>query len=152
WGLVVGTCTGMTANVLGAVVATRWFAARRGLILGVLTAATATGQLLFLPVLARLTEGPGWRAALWMVAGAALLMVPIAALLMRAPPPSTGLRPYGPTADIAALPRRGNPAVIALQTLGRSLRHRDFYLLAGTFFICGASTNGLIGTHFIPAC
>src|ERR1041385_5647633 len=76
WGLVVGIGTGMVANVLGAVVATRWFAARRGLVLGVLTAATATGQLLFLPVLARLVEGPGWRSALWLVAAAALVMVP----------------------------------------------------------------------------
>jgi len=153
WGFIVGTGTGMIANVLGAVVATRWFAARRGLVLGVLTAATATGQLLFLPILARLAEGPGWRAALWLVAGAALLMVPVAWLFMRETPASVGLRPYGasPT-DVVAAPRRGNPAVLAIQTLRRSLRHRDFWLLAGTFFVCGASTNGLIGTHFIPAC
>jgi len=153
WGLVVGTGTGMIANVLGAVVATRWFAARRGLVLGVLTAATATGQLLFLPVLARLVEGPGWRSALWLVAAAALVMVPIAWIFMRESPAALGLRPYGAKAgDVVAPPRSGNPAVLAIRTLGRSLRHRDFWLLAGTFFVCGASTNGLIGTHFIPAC
>ena len=153
WGLVVGIGTGMTANVLGAVVATRWFSQRRGLVLGALTAATATGQLLFLPLLAGLAAGPGWRWALVAVGGAALLMVPLALLLIREHPTDVGLRPLGAAADAPDPPRRaGNPIVIAFQVLGRVSRTRDFWLLAGTFFVCGASTNGLIGTHFISAC
>src|SRR6185369_11717995 len=153
WGLVVGIGTGMTANVLGAVVATRWFSQRRGLVLGALTAATATGQLLFLPLLAGLAAGPGWRWALVAVGGAALLMVPLALLLIREHPTDVGLRPLGAAADAPDPPRRaGNPIVIAFQVLGRASRTRDFWLLAGTFFICGASTNGLVGTHLIPAC
>jgi predicted MFS family arabinose efflux permease len=154
WGLVVGIGTGMTANVLGAVVATRWFGRWRGLVLGALTAATATGQLLFLPILARLAAGPGWRWDLVLVGGAALLMVPLALLLIREHPADLGLLPWGASAgDAPAPPRRvGNPIVIAFQVLRRAVRRRDFWLLAGTFFVCGASTNGLIGTHFISAC
>src|SRR5262245_38653457 len=153
WGLVVGVGTGMTANVLGAVIATRWFARQRGLVLGVLTAATATGQLLFLPVIARLTTGPGWRWALVVVGGAALLMVPLALLLIREQPTDLGLRPYGAAPDDPPPARRaGNPVALAFQVLARASRTRDFWLLAGTFFVCGASTNGLIGQHFIPAC
>ena len=153
WGLVVGIGTGMVANVLGAVVATRWFVRQRGLVLGALTAATATGQLVFLPILARLTTGPGWRWALVVVGCAALVMVPIALLLLRDRPSDLGLRPYGAGPDDALpAPRAGNPVAIAFQVLFRAMRHRDFWLLAGTFFVCGASTNGLIGQHFIPAC
>jgi sugar phosphate permease len=153
WGLVVGVGTGMTANVLGAVIATRWFVRQRGLVLGVLTAATATGQLLFLPVIARLTNGPGWRWALVVVGGAALLMVPLALLLIREQPTDLGLRPYGAAPDDPPPARRaGNPVALAFQVLARASRTRDFWLLAGTFFVCGASTNGLIGQHFIPAC
>jgi sugar phosphate permease len=153
WGLVVGLGTGMVANVLGAVVATRWFVRQRGLVLGALTAATATGQLVFLPILARLTTGPGWRWALVVVGCAALVMVPIALLLIREYPGDLGLRPYGAAPDAAPPPRRaGNPIEIAFGVLFRAMRHRDFWLLAGTFFVCGASTNGLIGQHFIPAC
>ena len=153
WGLVVGAGTGMTANVLGAVVATRWFGRRRGVVLGALTAATATGQLLFLPILARLAGGPGWRWALIVVGAAALVMVPLALLLIREYPADLGLRAFGAAPDDPVPPRRvGNPITVAFDVLGRASRTRDFWLLAGTFFICGASTNGLIGTHFISAC
>jgi sugar phosphate permease len=153
WGLVVGVGTGMTANVLGAVIATRWFARQRGLVLGALTAATATGQLLFLPVIARLTDGPGWQWALVVVGSAAALMVPVALLLIREQPADLGLRPYGAAPEDPPPARRaGNPVAIAFQVLARASKTRDFWLLAGTFFVCGASTNGLIGQHFIPAC
>jgi sugar phosphate permease len=153
WGLVVGTGTGMAANVLGAVIATRWFSQRRGLVLGALTAATATGQLLFLPILARIVAGPGWRWALVVVGGAALLIVPLALLLIREHPADLGLLPYGAAPGTPPPPRRTtNPLLVAFQVLGRALGTRDFWLLAGTFFVCGASTNGLIGTHFISAC
>ncbi len=153
WGLFVGTGTGMVATVLGAVVVNRWFSARRGVVLGALTASTATGQLIFLPILAHLAEHSGWRAALYLVGGAALATVPLVLLFVRESPDAVGLGPYGAVerAPVVA-PRRGNPATLALQVLGRAARHRDFWLLAGTFFVCGASTNGLIGTHLIPAC
>ena len=153
WGLFVGTGTGMVAAVMGAVVVNRWFSSRRGLVLGALTASTATGQLLFLPVLARLVEGQGWRAALYFVGGAALLTVPLSWALIRERPEELGLRRYGaPPDEPPAAVRAGNPARVAVETLFRAARHRDFWLLAGTFFVCGSSTNGLIGTHLIPAC
>ena len=152
WGLLVGAGSGMAATVLAAAVVTRWFHTRRGLVMGALTASTATGQLLFLPLLAHLTEHSGWRSAIRLVAGAALLLAPVALLLFRESPASVGLLPYGATAPVPPSPSRGNPIVVAFGTLGRAARRRDFWLLAGTFFVCGASTNGLVGTHLIPAC
>ena len=153
WGVMVGTGTGMAAMVIGSVVVTRWFTRHRGLVLGALTAATATGQLLFLPLLARVAEADGWRAALRIVAVAAVGAAAIALGFLREAPAALGLRPFG-AKDGDPVPglRPGNPAVIAVQTLARASRTKDFWLLAGTFFVCGASTNGLIGTHLIPAC
>ncbi|MBV9773200.1 MAG: MFS transporter [Gemmatimonadetes bacterium] len=152
WGVVVGGGTGMTALVLGATVVGRWFADRRGLVMGVLTASTATGQLLFLPLLASVVERSGWRPAVLGVACVAAVVVPLVALLMRDRPADVGLVPYGGTeADAVDTRGAGNPAAAALAALRDGLRSRDFLLLAGTFFICGASTNGLIGTHLVPA-
>jgi sugar phosphate permease len=152
WGLLVGVGSGMAATVLGAAVVARWFHARRGLVMGALTASTATGQLLFLPILARLAEDDGWRWAIRVVAAAALLVVPIVLLVVRESPASVGLLPFGAVVAPPPAPSRGNPIVVAFSTLSRAARRRDFWLLAGTFFVCGASTNGLIGTHLIPAC
>ena len=153
WGVVVGAGTGFTAIVLGATLVNRWFAARRGTVLGALTASTATGQLVFLPALAALTAGFGWRAPVLLMAGLALLIVPLVAFLIRDFPKDVGLAPYGGTAsDAVEVSGATNPARAALDGLRDGLRSRQFWLLAGTFFICGASTNGLVGTHLIPAC
>jgi sugar phosphate permease len=152
WGFLVGSGTGMIAMVLGATVAERWFVQNRGLVLGILTASSATGQLIFLPLLATLSVNFGWRAVSLTVALIALVMAPIAALLLRNRPSDIGLPRYGET-DLHRIERRSeNPAHRALSALRRGLSSRDFWLLSGTFFICGASTNGLIGTHLIPAC
>jgi sugar phosphate permease len=152
WGFLVGSGTGMIAMVLGATVAERWFVQNRGLVLGILTASSATGQLIFLPLLATLSVNFGWRAVSLTVALIALVMAPIAALLLRNRPSDIGLPRYGET-DLHRVERRSeNPAHRALSALRRGLLSRDFWLLSGTFFICGASTNGLIGTHLIPAC
>jgi sugar phosphate permease len=153
WGVVVGSGSGTMALVLGATVAARWFATRRGLVMGVLSASTATGQLIFLPVLASLAVNHGWRSVSLVGAAVAAALIPIVALFMRDRPEDVGLAPYG--ADLGtsrALAARGNPAATALLALRDGLRSRDFRLLASSFFICGASTNGLIGTHLIPAC
>ena len=153
WGVVVGTGSGATALVLGATVVARWFATRRGLVMGVLTASTATGQLIFLPLLASLVADYGWRSVSLTVGAVALALIPIVALLMRDRPVDIGLAPYGAAEGYRpSLTTRGNPATTALLALRDGLRSRDFWLLAGSFFICGASTNGLIGTHLIPAC
>ena len=152
WGLLVGAGTGMTAIVLGAVVVTRWFTAQRGLVMGALTASTATGQLLFLPLLAQVAETDGWRWSTRIVGAAAVVAVVVAVLLVRESPAAEGVLPYGSTEAPPPAPSRGNPAAVAVNALFRAARSEDFWLLAGTFFICGASTNGLIGTHLIPAC
>ena len=151
WGVVVGLGTGTMALVLGAYIANRWFAERRGIVMGLLTASTATGQLLFLPFLASLVVTSGWRSAVLVVAGVALLMVPLVYIFMRNDPSDVGLRPVGATADAAPVSSGANPAAAALAALREGFRSRDFWLLAGSFYICGASTNGLIGTHLIPA-
>ncbi|HEY4026663.1 MAG TPA: MFS transporter [Candidatus Dormibacteraeota bacterium] len=151
WGVVVGIGTGAMASVLATTVATRWFEARRGLVTGLLVAATATGQLAFLPGLASLAVNLGWRSASVTVAIAVLIAVPAVALLMRDTPRQVGLRPYGASGPEAPAAQAGNPFAAAVSGLVRSLRSTDFWLLTGSFFICGATTNGLIGTHLIPA-
>ncbi|HZE47843.1 MAG TPA: MFS transporter [Xanthobacteraceae bacterium] len=154
WGLVVGAGAGVIANVLGAVVAARWFTARRGLVVGLLTGSAAAGQLIFLPTFAAINEHYGWRAMVLTVTAVVLIVIPIVALLMRERPEDVGLAPYGETGDpkpVAAAPQ-GNPFRLAIRTLAEATHSRDFWLLAGSFFCCGASTNGLIGTHLIPAC
>ncbi|HYM97685.1 MAG TPA: MFS transporter [Candidatus Sulfotelmatobacter sp.] len=151
WGVVVGVGTGSISSVLAAIVANRWFVKRRGLVLGALTAGGATGQLIFLPALAWLAVNVGWRASALMVAGGALLGVPLVAAFMRSRPSDMGLRAYGATdADEPAPPVR-NAIRASLSGLAVGARNGNFWLLACSFFICGASTNGLIGTHLIPA-
>lgn len=151
WGVVVGSGTGMVALVLGATVATRWFQKSRGFVLGLLIASSATGQLVFLPLLAALDTHFGWRWVSATVAAIALALVPLVAFLMRDRPADIGLPPYGATEIEPALPAQ-NPALRALRALNAGVHSRDFWLLAGSFFICGASTVGLISTHLIPAC
>jgi sugar phosphate permease len=150
WGVVVGAATGVTAMVLAAVVATRWFDARRGLVMGMLSAANATGQLIFLTPLATVVESSSWRSAALIVAAAATIVFVLVWRFMRDRPVDVGLRPYGQTAEVTlAMPPNAMAPLAALRIASRS---RAFWILAGTFFICGASTNGLIGTHLISAC
>lgn len=152
WGAVVGAGSGMAATVLGAAVANRWFTERRGLVMGLLTASTATGQLVFLPWLASIVTTRGWRGAPLLVAAATAVMLPLIGWFMRDEPADVGERPLGETGAVAAVPAvRGNPARQAIETLFAAARVRDFWLLAGSFFVCGASTNGLIGTHLVSA-
>ncbi|MBJ7602883.1 MAG: MFS transporter [Candidatus Dormibacteraeota bacterium] len=152
WGLVVGLGTGTIASVLAATVASRWFVKRRGLVLGALTAAGATGQLIFLPFLGWLAQNVGWRWSAICVGVAAFAVVPLVALILRNRPADMGLLPYGGTeAEPVGPAVSGGPIRNAFRGLRLGVRSRDFWLLAGSFFICGASTNGLIGTHLIPA-
>ncbi|HXH45348.1 MAG TPA: MFS transporter [Bradyrhizobium sp.] len=155
WGVVIGIGTGMTALVLGATIATRWFAARRGLVVGILTASVATGQLVFLPLLASLTERYGWRLAL----GFVCIMLGVSALAvllaMRDRPSDVGLRPLGDegTAPLPAPPaNHGSITAVALGSLRDASKSAAFWILFATFFICGASTNGLVQVHLIPMC
>ena len=155
WGVVIGLGTGMTALVLGATVAARWFAARRGLAVGVLTAAVATGQLVFLPLLASLTERTGWRVALGLMCGLLALAALAVAMLMRDRPSDVGLRPFGDegTEPLPAPPPSTAPIMAAaLGGFRDAAKSRVFWILFATFFICGASTTGLVQVHLIPMC
>lgn len=151
WGVVVGAGAGCMASVLAATVASRWFVARRGLVTGALTAAGATGQLAFLPVLARLAEGPGWQWVSVVVACGALAVVPLVLAGLRNSPEEVGARAYGAPPGWQPAPPVARPVHAAFEGLRLARSSSAFWLLAGSFFVCGASTNGLIGTHFIPA-
>ncbi|HEX2010357.1 MAG TPA: MFS transporter [Roseateles sp.] len=153
WGLLLGLGSGMTALVLGAVVSNRWFATRRGLVMGVLTASAATGQLACLPVAAWMIEQWGWRSPLAPLAAICAAVMALVWLLMRDRPADLGLKAFGEAADApapAALPRMGFATPFV--ALREASREPTFWLLFGTFFICGLSTNGLVQTHFISLC
>ncbi|HEY9100859.1 MFS transporter [Chitinimonas sp.] len=153
WGLVVGCTTGATSMTLGASVVNRWFVERRGFAMGILTASSATGQLVFLPLLAAITEQHGWRPVVLLVAAAAAVVIPLVGWLLPERPASIGQRAYGEPDDAPVAPAQTqNPIAIAFGALAKASRSRDFWLLFFSFFVCGASTNGYIGTHFIAMC
>jgi MFS family permease len=152
WGVLVGLGTGSMALAFVATVTGRWFVKRRGLVTGVLTAGGAAGQLVFLPILALVIEAQGWRAAALIVSGAALAVVPLVLIWLRDDPADVGVRAYGATDDPPPVAAGGGGAARrAVRALRDAARTRPFWLLAGGFAICGATTNGLVGTHFIPA-
>ncbi|WP_293859217.1 MFS transporter [uncultured Alsobacter sp.] len=155
WGIVIGIGTGMTAMVLGATVATRWFSHRRGLVVGMLTASNATGQLVFLPLLATLTTTFGWRTALATVVCVLFAAAALVAFFMRDRPSDVGLPPYGETEIVPAPANRQTlPQLVStpLTTLRDAARTPIFWVLFLTFYVCGLSTNGLIQTHWITLC
>ncbi|WP_395398418.1 MFS transporter [Arthrobacter sp. UC242_113] len=159
WGLLIGLGTGSMALVFAATIANTWFTKSRGLVIGILTAGSAAGQLVFLPFIAMLAQDPGWRQASLLIAAGALAVVPLVLKFLKNSPADVGALPYGaeepsgaPSAAVpeAAEPRR-NAAVRALLVLRSASKNRTFWALAAGFAICGATTNGLIGTHFIPS-
>jgi sugar phosphate permease len=155
WGVVIGIGTGMTALVLGATIAARWFVAQRGLVVGIMTASVATGQLVFLPLLASLTERFGWRVALSLVCVMLGVSAFLVLLMMRDRPSDVGLRPFGDEGKepLPAPPPNTAPIMAAaLGTLRDVSGSPVFWILFFTFFICGASTNGLVQVHLIPMC
>ncbi|WP_230689131.1 MFS transporter [Micromonospora sp. WMMC415] len=151
WGVLVGLGTGSMALAFVATVTGRWFVHRRGLVTGVLTAGGAAGQLVFLPLMAVLVAEHGWRVAALVVAAAALAVVPLVVWLLREHPADVGLPAYGAAEVVPPSPPAGGAAARAVSVLAQAARTRPFWLLAGGFAICGATTNGLVGTHFVPA-
>jgi MFS family permease len=163
WGLLIGLGTGSMALVFAATIANTWFSKSRGLVIGILTAGSAAGQLVFLPFIAMLAQDPGWRQASLLIAAGALAVVPLVLKFLKNSPADVGALPYGetepeeeaaasaPAAAAADSERSSNAAVRALQVLKRASRERTFWALVAGFAICGATTNGLIGTHFIPS-
>ena len=154
WGIVIGTATGAISIPLSAIVATRWFVRRLGLVTGLLAASFATGNLVFLPLLAWITDGHGWRWAVAIVAITATAIVPVVLVLMREHPADMGLSPYGSRTDtpLPAPPRpTGSVFATPFRVLRQAIHVRDFWLLAGTFFICEWTTNGAVQSYLIPA-
>lgn len=152
WGFVIGISTGSLALVFAATVANRWFVEKRGIVIGVLTASSATGQLIFLPGLSYLAEMNGWKSVSSTIALVSIALVPIIWVFLKERPSDAGVLPYGAPANWQAPAKSSMSAgALAIDTLKQASKKRDFWYLFGSFFVCGLSTNGLIGTHFIPA-
>lgn len=151
WGVVVGIGSGCMASVFASSVASRWFVGRRGLVTGALTAATASGQLVFLPLLTRLADNHGWRWVGVTIALCALSVTPLVALFLRNYPGDIGLLPYGADDDYVAPAPITRPVHSAVDAFTSARRSGVFWILCGSFLVCGLSTNGLVGTHFLSA-
>ncbi|MGE7903326.1 MFS transporter [Peribacillus sp. NPDC094092] len=154
WGIIIGIGSGLFLTVLSPYVANRWFEKRRGLVLGILTASTATGQLILLPVLANIIERYSWRWAIALIMILSVIMLVLILFLMKNSPKEIGILPYGLEKEIEdnIKEQKKNPIIIAFNGLFEAVKVKEFWLLAGSFFICGLSTSGLIGTHFVSYC
>lgn len=157
WGVLMGLGTGATALVFGSLVAGRWFASRRGLVMGVFGAAWATGQLVFLPLLSNIVEQSGWRYASGLICVLTIALIPLVVFMFADRPSDVGVRPFGASEDDVPPPTTENTgsgwaaASRAVTVLRDATKNSAFWILAGTFFVCGWTTNGIISTHFIPA-
>ena len=153
WGVVSGIGSGCVAGVLSATIVNRWFVSQRGLAMGVLAASTSTGTLVFFPVFSAIEAWGGWKPVVITVAVGLAVLIPLIFLCLPEWPADVGAVPFGAGADhIPPAPSRENPLRTAFNGLRDGLRSRDFWLLAGTFFVCGFTTNGLVGTHMIALC
>jgi MFS family permease len=152
WGVLVGLGSGAGMVGLATAIANRWFVHRRGLVVGLLTASNASGQLVFLPLLASLVVAHGWSFAPFVVALVILCLMPVVMLVLPESPAEIGLGPFGSTEVTPLPPLAGNPFMIAISGLMRGAKSVDFWLLFVSFAVCGFSTNGLVGTHLIPFC
>ncbi|TDW67252.1 cyanate permease [Novosphingobium sp. PhB55] len=154
WGVLSGIGSGAVASVLGAAVVNRWFASRQGLVMGMLSASTATGALVFLPFLAWLSEGGAWRPVALAVSLGCAALIPVVALFVPERPETRGVRRFGEEEGTAPAPPMKQAATpwLAIEALVRAARQPVFWLLAGSFFVCGLTTNGLVGTHMIAFC
>lgn len=152
WGFVVGASTGSLALVFAATVANRWFVQKRGIVIGALTASSATGQLIFLPGLSYIADLNGWKSVSVTITLVALTLIPFVWLFLKESPQDAGVFPYGAPEDWSAPVKNSMSAgALAIDTLKQASKKSDFWYLVGSFFVCGLSTSGLIGTHFIPA-
>jgi MFS family permease len=153
WGVLSGIGTGCIANVLSATIVNRWFVTRRGLVMGLLAASTSTGTLIFFPALSAIAEQGGWKPVVLTVSVGIALLIPLVAFFLPEWPADVGQTPFGADTDHPVpIPDRTNPLRTAFTALQDGAKNKDFWLLAGTFFVCGFTTNGLVGTHMIALC
>jgi MFS family permease len=153
WGVLSGIGSGAVASVMGAAVVNRWFATRQGLVMGLLSASTATGALVFLPLIAWLSREGAWQPVAMAVSIACAALIPFVILFLPEHPGDVGTRRLGESEGEASAPiRRATDPLLAIRTLVMAAKQPVFWLLAGTFFVCGLTTNGLVGTHMIAFC
>ncbi|MEG0383552.1 MAG: MFS transporter [Solibacillus sp.] len=154
WGFIIGLGASLFLTVVSPYVSTHWFGKRRGLALGILSASTATGQLILLPVLATIINNYSWRWAIGLIIILCFIMLIIIFVFMKNSPKDAGVLPYGidEESQVSDEGQKGNPIVLAFKGLFVAVKAKEFWLLAGSFYICGLSTSGLIGTHFVSYC
>ncbi len=153
WGIASGIGSGCVAGVLSATIVNRWFVTNRGLVMGLLAASTSTGTLIFFPALSAIQEWGGWKPVVMIVAACLAVLIPLVFLFLPEWPAEVGAVPFGADRDHPPPPRSSkNPLALAFRGLADGAKTRDFWLLAGTFFVCGFTTNGLVGTHMIALC
>jgi predicted MFS family arabinose efflux permease len=152
WGVISGIGSGCVASVLSATIVNRWFVTHRGLVMGLLAASTSTGTLIFFPAFSAIQEWGGWKPVVIVVAVCLGLLITLVWWLLPESPADVGQTPFGGTQQAVAVASKANPLKTAFGGLKEGLESRDFWLLAGTFFVCGFTTNGLIGTHMIALC
>lgn len=153
WGILIGLGASLFLTVVSPYISNHWFVEKRGLALGILTASTATGQLVLLPFLAIIIERQSWRWAMGLISALSVMMIILIAIFMKNSPKEKGILPYGQKEELPTLEgQKGNPIRLAFNGLFEAVKMKEFWLLAASFFICGLSTSGLIGTHFISYC
>jgi MFS family permease len=153
WGVFSGIGSGCITNVLSATIVNRWFVTNRGLVMGLFAASTSTGTLIFIPVLSAIAQDHGWQPVVICVAAAMAVLIPLVFFLLPERPSDVGAVPFGADADHPVEAREpGNPLKTAFSALAEGSKSRDFWLLSATFFVCGFTTNGLVGTHMIALC
>lgn len=153
WGIIIGIGSGLTTQVLGSVIAHRWFSKHKGLVIGIFGASGSAGQLVFLPLFAKLLENHSWKFLIYIISCAALLTCILIFIFMRDKPDNMESLKQDPPKEVSNHVETGdNPFKLVFHSLRTSIHSKEFWLLSISFFVCGASTNGLIGTHFIPAC
>ncbi|MBO0885487.1 MAG: MFS transporter, partial [Mycobacterium sp.] len=153
WGFMVGVGSSAGAVGMAGAVANRWFIQRAGLAMGLLTAANAAGQLIFLPLMALMAEHYGWQGVTVGVTVLIGVAIPTVLILLPEAPSTVGLPAFGGTEVAPVVRFRGtNPFTVAFSAFNRAAKSTDFWLLCLTFGVCGFSTNGLINTHLIAYC
>lgn len=155
WGMMIGLGASLFLTTLNPYVVNHWFKEKRGLVTGILTSALAMGQLILLPTLAKIMENHSWKWAMGLILLLNALMFFVILLFMKNSPKDVGLLPYGQMEEecyVTVELKKENPIVMAFKGLFEAVKVKEFWLLAGSFFICGLSTGGLVGTHFISYC
>jgi MFS family permease len=149
YGVMASIGFGGASNVVGSVAIANWFIKKRGFAIGLMSAGTATGQLLLVPFSLLLIEQFGWKYTV-LILGSFLTVIvfPLIFLFIRTFPSEKGLYAYGETKEHKTVERKKKHEENI--SMVRLLQTKPFLFLLLPFFVCGVTTSGLIDTHLIP--